>query len=348
MMLHYYYFSSLAVVALCAAERDSLDTDRPLDIFARPDFIDGAEYVSTFQMDQSTHMEMFGIESNVEMQFESDQSYTVYPLPEGGKEIVIVTNHVAMHTGMMGFSLDFDSDDEEKKNDDMLSAVFAPMKELIGKEITITIDDEGNLVETKDKDIGDISFDPDANFGEEIEEAKEEQANGAASAPGTDATSQFQQLTRLAKALPDGPVKPGDSWELVSVLMDGIGSVSGNATLLGYRLFEQHDVAVIDFEGTIDIDMSATNALIGSLMSGAGGLTGTDDTSGNDQTASSGIAIHDVVIKSTMFWDNTAKIMRWSQSNQTMIMDMQNPMDETSTITSFIATNMTMTMDIFD
>jgi hypothetical protein len=338
MMLH--HFSSLVLVvlgALCTAERNHLDTDRPLDIFARPDFVDGATYVSTFQLDQSTDMEILGFDSDVEMQFEGEQSWTVSSLPEGGKEIDMVTNHLAMHTEMFGVSMDFDSDDEE--NDDELGGAFAPLKDLLGKVTTITIDDEGNLVETKDKDIGDITFDPDANFGQEIEQAKEEQANGT---PSTDATSQYQQLTRLAKALPDGPVKPGDSWEVLSVLMDGIGSVSGTATLLGYQLFEQHDVAVIEFEGTIDIDMDAATALIGGLMPGA------DDMSGDVQTTSSGIAVHDAVIKSKMFWDNTAKLMCWSQSNQTMIMDMPNPLDETSTVTAFVATNTTVTMDIVD
>jgi hypothetical protein len=88
--------------------------------------------------------------------------------------------------------------------------------------------------------------------------------------------------------------------------------------------------------------MDAAIALIGGLM------PGDDDTAGDVQTTGtlSGIAIHDAVIKSTMFWDNTAKLMRWSQSNQTMIMDMPNPLDETSTVTSYIATNTTVTMDI--
>jgi len=250
----------------------------------------------------------------------------------------MVTNHLAMHTDMLGFSMDFDSNNED---DDALGGACAPLRDFLGKVTTITIDDEGNLVDTKDKDLGDIDFDPDANFGQEVELAKEEEANGT---PSTDATSQYQQITRLAKALPDGPVKPGDSWEVLSVLMDGIGSVSGTASLLGYQLFEQHDVAVIEFEGKIDIDMDAVIALIGGLM------PGDDDTAGDVQTTgtSSGIAIHDGVIKSTMFWDNTAKLMRWSQSNQTMIMDMPNPLDETSTVTSLIATNTTVTMDIVE
>jgi hypothetical protein len=70
MMLH--HFSSLVLVALCAAERHSLDTDRPLDIFARPDFVDGATYVSTFQLEQSTAMEILGSESDVEWRLEGD------------------------------------------------------------------------------------------------------------------------------------------------------------------------------------------------------------------------------------------------------------------------------------
>jgi hypothetical protein len=162
----------------------------------------------------------------------------------------MVTNHLAMHTEMLGFSMDFDSDNED---DDDVGGAFAPLKDFLGKATTITIDDEGNLVDTKDKDLGDIDFDPDANFGQEVEQAKEEQANGTPAS--TDATSQYQQITRLAKALPDVPVKPGDSWEVLSVLMGGIGSVSGTATLLGYQLFDQHDVAVIEFEGKIHIDI---------------------------------------------------------------------------------------------
>lgn len=321
-----YYLSFITLVLLveaipgAVAKKHDLDINRDLDIFGTPDFVEGVTYTVTSTLDQVSTMEILQSKYDVVVKLEGTQELTASARAEGGKEIDTVLTHFMMHMDMMGFVTDFDSD-----HMDDAPPEFSSFSDLIGVKTTVVIDDHGNLVEVKgplkiqDKNVADES----AEFSHEVQDAKEE--NAQTTMP-FDSSSQYQYMTRLDKALPEGPVKPGDSWDVTSDL-NGLGSITGMATLSGYRLYQNHDVAVIQLDGKLEIN---SNAILGAL-----------DPSDADPS----ITFHDAEIKALMFWDNSAKLMRWSQSNQTMVMEMPNPMDEKATFKVPVSQNITVMID---
>ena len=321
-----YYFSFITFVLLVGAapgevvKNHDLDINRDLDIFGTPNFVEGVTYTVTFALDQIATLEILESKSDIVVQLEGTQELTVSAHAEGGKEIDTVITHLMMHMDMMGISTDFDSD-----HMDDASPEFSALSDLIGVKTTAIIDDHGNLVEIKyPSKLKDENYvDKSAKFGQEVNEAKEE--NNQSATP-FDSSSQYQYMTRLDKALPIGPVKPGDSWEVNSDL-NGLGSFTGTAMLSGYKLYKNHDVAVIHLTGKLEIDF-------GDILS----LLGTSD-------AELGVTFQDAEIKGLMFWDNSAKLMRWSQSNQTMVLEMPDPMDEDTTLKIPITQNITAIID---
>jgi len=302
-----------------------------MDLFGMPTFVDGVTYASSFQLDQVMSFDMFGQAFDQSMAIEGSQEMSISDLPEGGKEIDVVVTHIAIHIDAMGMSTDFDSDHLDDQSDESLFAG------LLGST-SIIVDDEGHVVSVSAKveDLNTITknnnnhnINTDMEFEEEVVVAKDEESGNV---DPTDSLSHYQMVTRLAKILPENLVKPGDTWEVFSDL-DGLGSVSGTASLLGYQQYDEHDVAVIQLEATLEINLND--------ISGIGDLMGSNNSS-------DGIIIHNASLNSLMFWDNTDKIIRWSQSNQTMIMEMPNPMDEGSTIVVPITQNITVAMDIIE
>ena len=324
MMMYRLSFTSLVLLVGAApgavAKYHDLDMNRDPDIFGTPDFVAGTTYTVTVALDQVSTMEILETKYDTVVQTEGTQELTVSARAEGGKEIDTVMTHFMMHMEMMGFATDFDSD-----HMDDAPTEFSSFSDLIGVKTTVVIDDDGNLVEVKDtpKLQDENNVDESAEFVQEVQEAKEEN-NGTATP--FDSSSQYQLMTRLNKALPESPVKPGDSWEVISD-MNGLGSITGTATLSGYRSYKHYDVAVIHLDGKLEINLSAVSSLLG-----------TSD-------ATHGATFQDAEIKSLMFWDNTANLMRWSQSNQTMVMEIPNPMDEDTTLKIPLSQTITVTID---
>jgi hypothetical protein len=72
------------------------------------------------------------------------------------------------------------------------------------------------------------------------------------------------------------------------------------------------NVAVIGLEGTFDVYLGAVLAMLGDSMPEG------NDALVQDMYGPTEIVIHDVVIKSTIFFEYTSNLMRWCQLNLTL------------------------------
>lgn len=209
---------------------------------------------------------------------------------QGAKKAVVSYTQTGINMDMMGQKIVYDSADE---NDDP-SNPLSIMGDIIGKEITMIMDENN-----------------EATSIEGIDELKKELAADPAMAGQLDAFIDEKQLAQMtnvwvSEVLKDTPVAPGDTWDFsYSMEASGVGEVTykGKATLHGYTEVDGAEVAVLELDGKIDMDLTNTG----------------------EHAAAMGMELTGGETKSLLYWDNAVGYFRKMDMAQKMGMSMKNP-----------------------
>lgn len=271
-----------------------LDVNRGASTFTAATRPGGFVYIDVMDVASVTEMEIAGqhIDSSTNMHVESEMKVT--DLTTGGKAICTDVKRFSMSIESLGAQiLSCDTEDRNTKSQDECAPLFA----LVGQSSHFVIDDEGTVAA--------------ADYGALEDDMEESSSSSGSSSALTKAgpSEQLAQTSRLLKFIPSHPVLPGDKWD-ASVDMGANGNFEGTSTLLGFKIYNGHDCAVISTAGSLYIDAQT--------MADSMGMEG----------FMSDVNIRDATMKTTMYWDNTAKLARWSETALSMIIEMKNPFDE--------------------
>jgi hypothetical protein len=178
--------------------------------------------------------------------------------------------------------------------------VCDPFYELLGKEVTLEVDDRGNVV------------DPAAGGSSTT-------SGGAtpSNAQLQDTSGQVMATNRYLVRNPSHPVAPGDSWDVDESFPDGT-TLTGHATLLGYKTYQGNDVAVIQIKGVETIDIKKLSQQFGGSMG----------------DALKDVSVSDIDLTATMYFDPNVKFVRLMSVEQdyTLRMKMFDGSDVTAPI----------------
>jgi hypothetical protein len=265
---------------------ENLDTSKPAAQLGY-DLKIGTQFDTDMKVAQT--MEMMGqkVDTTISMGFRM----SVKPGgDQGAKKAVVSYTQTGLDMNMMGQKIAYDSADENTDPSNPL----AIMGDIIGKEITMVMDEDNQITSI-----------------EGVEEMKEELAANPAMAGQLDAFVDEKQLAQMTndwvtEVLADKPVAPGDSWDFsYSIEASGVGEITynGKATLHGYSQVDGAEVAVIELDGQIDMDLSNAEG----------------------QAAAMGMELTGGDSKSVIYWDNAVGYLRKMEVFQKMNMSMKNP-----------------------
>lgn len=252
--------------------------------------------------DNSIHMATGDVYSDIEMSMDDNE----IKVSNEGKHIEVTINHIKMglETSMSGMILmDMHYDSDDKSN--VLDPSLAPLAEILGHTTIIELDDNGNVVQ--------------ASEHEELLKAMQSGEN-ADMMEQFSSQSQFDQISRMAKALPQGElVGPGDDWDFD---MEIDSAFSGSATLLGYKDYDNSDCAIVKLDGAINFDHDQIDAINNAMSENMS----QEDKDQFDQIMGD-VDIKDGKMSAILYWDFEHQIARYSKTLVTMTVIMDNPMD---------------------
>ena len=233
-------------------------------------------------LDQKTHMEMA-------------MSMAASNAGQGNIRLDSKYDRMAMTVDAMGQQMTFDSDTPDAQSP------LAMVGQMIGKEFTMTFDEDNQIVEMDMQNIFDaMGMDPNAKqiAGQFMNEEQ---------------MSQMLQ-TWITQFFPEKPVKAGDVWPLdVDWNLTGFGSMSfrGSFTLAGFTKYEGHDCAAIDMNATVDMDLSGDDSTPEELS----------------MLKQMGMSISGGTSSGRIYWDNELGWMRGMTMDQQFTMTMKSPPD---------------------
>ncbi len=206
-------------------------------------FIVGKRYEFGMKMTQTTTMNIGGKEIDQTMNMAFKHSMTVSQHEDGKrKRVAMRYGRVAMEMNMGEQKMEFDSD----KKDAPAAGPLASIGGLVGKEFRMLLDENDQVldVENFDEILNAFSADPVAKkiMGQFLNK---------------DSMKDLLQGSML-RAMPDKPVKPGESWPVTyGTKMGQMGSmkVEGTYTFNKPVQFDGHACVLIGTTATITMDM---------------------------------------------------------------------------------------------
>ena len=206
-------------------------------------FIVGKRYEFGMKMTQTTTINIGGKEMDQTMNMAFKHSMTVSQHEDGKrKRVAMRYGRVAMEMNMAGQKVEFDSD----KKDTPATGPLASMGGLVGKEFRMLLDENDQVldVENLDEILKAFSGDPVAGkiMGQFLNK---------------DSMKELVQGSML-RAMPDHPVKPGDSWPVTyGTKMGQMGSmkVEGTYTFNKPVQLGGHACVLIGTAATLTMDM---------------------------------------------------------------------------------------------
>jgi hypothetical protein len=208
-----------------------------------------------------------------------------------------------MDMSISGQSVSYDSSKPEQGNDPL--GLSKSLGSMVGKELKVLIDDKDQItsIENYDEFIKNLSASP---------------------FPGMDMSRMFSReaVTEMMKggglqAMPDHPVKPGDSWSFTkNIELPKLGKVdvNGTYTLKGISDHGGVQCAELAADAKITMDFSGgepSNAALGQL----------------------GVKVQDGSLKGTVWFDPKLGMARDTEMTQILTLTMKNPTDPTGTLT---------------
>ncbi|MFT5123170.1 MAG: hypothetical protein ACI9TH_002291 [Kiritimatiellia bacterium] len=215
------------------------------------------------------------------------------PNDQGHLDVTTTFDRMAMKMSMGGqVAMDVDSDKPET-----LAGPMAEVTQMVGKSFTFVVDKDSKIVEYKDMKalLGDNANNPILASMLDEKKLKEMTAQG------------------MLQALPEKPVKPGDSWPFkieLPIPQVGTMAVDGTYTFDRMDTYEDHPCAVITLTAAIKADFS-----------------GLDEV--NPQAKALGLKIEKGQMSGTYYHDNALGMARQTIIRQHFDMTMKNPVDGT-------------------
>lgn len=254
--------------------------------------------------DNNIHVPTGDIATDLDMEMDDNE----IKVSNEGKKIEVTVNHInmSMKSAMNGIGI-MDVHYDSNAGGADLDPSFAVLKELIGHTTTIELDDDGNVVR--------------ASEHEELYKAMSNGQENADTMKQFSSENQFNQMSRMAKSLPQGELlAPGDDWDF-NMQMDA--AFRGSAVLLGYKDYDNSDCAVVKLDGTIDFDPDQMDAISNAMTENV------DDQDYGDQLNAimAGTQIKDGKMSAILYWDHEHQLARFSKTVITMTMVMDNPLE---------------------
>ncbi len=285
---------TVCLLLMPGALATELDTKRkPAALEYR--WIPGKTYVQTSTMDQSATFNFGGQEMKQSSQMEMALKIDVAEADNGSTTLAMAYDRMKLTVDAMGQKMVYDSTDESTHEGSM-----AGMGAMLGKTITVTLDDANAVVKTSGLD-------------ELLEGAGGNPAAAQMMKQMFD-ESQLDQMMNswMVRSFPAGKVKPGDSWPLKwEWQMGTFGSVTyeGTSTLAGYLDYDGHDCAVIDTAAKINLNLDG------------------DDGGMQQMMAQMGMSLEASDATTRVYWDQKLGNVRGMEMGSTMTMSMTNPQD---------------------
>jgi len=253
----------------------------------------GKKYSQTIETAQQSTIEIGGqkMDQSTTMMIEVSIAVRVH---EDGKRrrMTMVYDRIAMDMSMNGQKMSFDS---ANPGTDPLG-LGKSMGSTVGKELKILIDEKGAVTEIE-------------NYDSYIEQL------GKSPVPGVDfremhSRDALKQMINQGAllSLPGKPIEPGASWPFEQVLdLPKIGKVStrGSYTYKGMAQRSGANCAELTTEGKLAMDVSGEAGAVSPLA----------------------MKVTDGTITGTVWFDPQLGVMRESQIQQDMTMNMKNPAD---------------------
>jgi len=289
---------------------ENVDTNRGRILLrSSDDIVTGATILQKVEMqieEEMNEVNMGKVNMNNLVQVESEMLAT--DLSEGGKMIDLTLTRYyslmsASSNGEVLQRIEYDSDEPNNNEDPAMEAILG----MVGQTNTIEVDEAGNVVH--------------ASENEDLLKAFSGE-NGKMLSAG----DQFQQMNRMAEALPDSPVEPGDDWNFEMQMEEMYG---GSAVLLGYLDYDNSDCAVIKLDGILDISSDQMDA-IGNAI---GDQVDDDEVKAQIENIYGGMGVNNGSMSGIMYWDHKNNIPRFSHSTFQFDVTMNDPVDPTKTIT---------------
>ena len=214
-------------------------------------FVVGKRYEFGMKMAQTSTFSIGGkdIEQTMTMAFK--HSMTVSQHEDGKrKRVAMRYGRVAMEMNMGEQKMEFDSD----KNDSPATGPLASLGGLVGKEFRMILDENDQVLDVENLDEILKAFSSDPVAGKVLGQFMNK-----------DSMKELVQGSML-RAMPDHPVKPGDTWPMsYGTKMGQAGSlkVEGNYTYNKPVTHDGHACALIGTAATLTMDMNFANAIGG-------------------------------------------------------------------------------------
>ncbi len=270
----------------------------------------GKRYTQSMKMDQSTNMNVGGKNVSQEMHITATTILSVARHEDGKrKRITIKYDRMAMEGDTNGVKMSADS----AKPDDSgpFGKVFPAM---VGKEIRAVVDDKNEVEGIEGLD--------------EISAGLGDAAGMAKMFLNEEAVKRMITQSGL-QAVPDHPVKPGDSWPFTTTMpMPPMGQLNLKGTYTYKGMAKRGGVPCAEIQ--IDTSLGGSNS---------------GENAGEGPLAQLGLKLETGSLKGAIFFDNALGTQRESQLVQEINMSMNNPLSQSERLSMPVKQAIHITLD---
>lgn len=295
-----------------------LDTDREAVVLNVAAVRPVGSYLDTISVHAVSNLELGGMRVHTVNDMAFDMKTVISDRSDGAHQFTMTLTSVRFDLVTLGASVSCDSrhpkpaSSSSKAEQDLCSPWYA----LGGSTIELVVDDAGRAADAAE---------PTTAMTSAAEQPSD--PTTSSSSPLAELTEEFFSTNRMLNLVAEHPVAPGDTWDASQD--DDMGSFQGTATLLGYKLYDNHDVAVIDIVGTTIVDMDQWRKSNAGLASGVG----------------SDFSVEEMEIHSTIYFDPKTQFARFTAVDVSYAMHMASPLDG-SDLTVPIQETITMTTEL--
>ena len=308
-----------------AGSSADLDTDRPAVVLNVAPVRPVGSYLDTISIHSVSDLELAGMQVHTVDDMAFEMETVVSDHTDGSHQLSMTFTSVQFDLDTLGTTLSCDSNDPKSTtSSEVEQAACQPLYDLIGTTVELVVDDEGHAAAD--------ALPPSDQSSTTTTTTTTKSSLSSSSSQLSGPTDQFLSTNRLLNLVANHPVAPGDSWDATQNNNDNGGETfQGTATLLGYKQYRNHDVAVIDIVGTKTIDMEKLKESYAQLASGLG----------------SDVTVGDMNLKATLYYDSQAQFARFTAVDVSFAMQMKSPLDG-SDLTIPIQETITSTTQLSD
>ncbi|MEO6785556.1 MAG: DUF6263 family protein [Chthoniobacteraceae bacterium] len=268
-------------------------------------FIVGKRYEFAMKMAQKSTFAVGGQNMEQTMNMAFKHSMTVSQHEDGKRKRVTVRyGRVAMEMNMGAQKMEFDSDKQDAAT---AKGPLAGMAVLVGKEFRLLLDEKDQFLDIENLDEITKAFSADPIAGKILAQFFTK-----------DSMKELVQGSML-RAMPDHPVKPGDSWPVTyGTKMGQMGSVkvTGTYTYNKPVKYEGHACVLIGTTATLDLDMD-----LGKIAGEAAG----GNAQAADMVKKMAMKLSDAVMTGSITFDPELGMARDTEITTKMKMSMTLP-----------------------